>query len=128
MELWGTRTLLPFKHLPAYKQGHKVSIVYPLHLESARLVFLVQMLLYLTKLDSKPSLGVKDCGSVMYNLRESVLGRAIVVPCLPHDIHRQPVTVASNGTAFGSGDQQMNYSEEGENRLFLFLNVTVHTR
>ena len=62
----------------------------------------------------------------MCNIRDSVLGRAlrsknnsIMVPCLHHGIHRQPVTVASNGTTVDGG-QQINYSEESE-KLAVFI-------
>ena len=109
--------------------------LYPLHVKPASPVDLVQILLYRTKLDSKPSLEVNSFGPVVYNLCDSVLGRAlrsenntILVPCLHHGIHRQPVTVASNGTTFGRGGQQMKYSEEGKDRLFLFFNLLLSVR
>ena len=101
------------------KQGQRGSIRAP-----ARPVDLVQILLYLTKLDLKPSQGVNHLSSFTYNLRESVLGRAlrsenkkIGVPRLHHGIHREPITVASNGTAFGSCNQQLFYSDEVEIRV-----------
>ena len=109
-------------------------------MEPARPVDLVQILLHRTKLDSKPSLEVNNYGpTATYNLCDSVLGRAlssenntIVVPCFHDGIRRQPVTVASDDTPFGSGGKQRKYSEEGEHRFFFliccFLSAAAPTR
>ena len=113
------------EHIMSYGvhyQDQRGSIYAPAHP-----VDLVEILLYFTKLDSKSSQGVKHHSSFMYNLRDSVLDQGlrsenntIMVSCLHRVIHRQPVSVATNGTTFGSCDQHMNYSDEGKIRYFYF--------
>ena len=79
--------------LTMFHQGHRG--IFTLHVELEHNVDLVQILLYLTKLDSKQSLGVKGIGRVTYHLHDSVLGQAlrfknntIMVPYLYHGIHQ----------------------------------------
>ena len=73
--------------LTIFHQDHRG--LFTLRVEPDHPVDLVEILLYLTKLDSKQSLGIKDLGRVTDNLRDSVLGQAlrsknntIMVPCL----------------------------------------------